>query len=627
MGILAGRSLSGMAFNPRDNEFLLGGGQDSGGIPLADMWILKQVSGSWQWERVPDVPSVAMVGPLGAQGLYSRLSYDTGSNAFLINGVGSGNYANGSYTPAASQFFALCRSGCSNAGRVTNTYATPQNSVNKVTPTATSQSFAVDTGIAVSGTTLYTGWVETGAPFDSSNCGYSHPYVNSFSGSWSGLFSPCTLIDPEPANGPAFSNSSAVQLAIMGGNLWATHGTENNAGLFPRVLAKQWNGSTWVGGELGTRNGQQIMTITGVTQGSTTTFNTSTGPLGVGNYVFISGASGGGWNAVNGVWPVTAYTGSSVTIAVNSSAFTGSFNGTVKEDIGNEFQGSTAMADVGGVPTFAFIESDNDLYRPFATTIFVDQLPSGPATIPTSLGGALNRNALGSSYANDIAMASTGTFPVVAWTEEHMTSSLLFAESSKIYVSQWNGSSWTALGGALNQSSTAWAMNAAITYMGGSPYAAWAERTVTGVPLLYVSKWNGSAWSLVGSGALNKDTNLGWAARPRLTNDGTNVYVSWVEQNQNGAPRVYASSWNGSVWTSLGGALNNDPAYGRALGNSITMFNGKPTVLFTEATPGNLGQATVKQWNGADWAVITAATTAIGGTLQKFMAISGVLLH
>ena len=60
--------------------------------------------------------------------------------------------------------------------------------MNRVSPSASNQSWAFDPAIAASGSVIYTGWVETGAPFDATSCGLHHPYIQSGSNvtTWTG---------------------------------------------------------------------------------------------------------------------------------------------------------------------------------------------------------------------------------------------------------------------------------------------------------------------------------------------------------------------------------------------------------------------------------------------------------
>jgi hypothetical protein len=91
---------------------------------------------------------------------------------------------------------------------------------------------------------------------------------------------------------------------------------------------------------------------------------------------------------------------------------------------------------------------------------------------------------------------------------------------------------WVALGGSLNTNVTDGAYDVSITYLGGQPYVAWTERSQTGNNQVLVKTWNGSGWTALGSGILNRDSITGWAEKPFLIADpgAGKLYLPWTEQ-------------------------------------------------------------------------------------------------
>jgi hypothetical protein len=89
---------------------------------------------------------------------------------------------------------------------------------------------------------------------------------------------------------------------------------------------------------------------------------------------------------------------------------------------------------------------------------------------------------------------------------------------------------------------------------------------------------------------------------PKVSNDGTNVYVAWEEQPGSGSLSMgYVKQWNGSSWSQVGGVLNADPANGSVEGIDLAVVQGAPTAIWTELSFGNLRQVYEKQWNGSTW--------------------------
>ena len=63
------------------------------------------------------------------------------------------------------------------------------------------------------------------------------------------------------------------------------------------------------------------------------------------------------------------------------------------------------------------------------------------------------------------------------------------------YVAKWNGSAWSALGSGMNDRVEALAVDGA-----GNLYAGGYFTTVAGIAANHIAKWNGSAWSALGNG-------------------------------------------------------------------------------------------------------------------------------
>lgn len=114
------------------------------------------------------------------------------------------------------------------------------------------------------------------------------------------------------------------------------------------------------------------------------------------------------------------------------------------------------------------------------------------------------------------------------------------------------GNAWTVLGSTPNSQS--YIHGSDVTVLGTTIYVTWAERTQTGNSKVYLSHWNGSAW--ISDGGVLNNTSTKDATYPSITNDGTNVWVSWAEGGVGEKPSLYSRSWDGSNLSAIYGPHN-----------------------------------------------------------------------
>jgi hypothetical protein len=147
-------------------------------------------------------------------------------------------------------------------------------------------------------------------------------------------------------------------------------------------------------------------------------------------------------------------------------------------------------------------------------------------------------------------------------------------------VAKWNGSAWSALGSGVNSNVLALAVSGSDLYVGGY------FTTAGGSAANYVAKWNGSSWSALGSG-LNSDVYA-------LAVSGSDLYVGGYFTTAGGSAANCVAKWNGSSWSALGSGLNSD-VYALAVSGSDLYVGGS----FTMAGTNSVNQ--VAKWNGSNW--------------------------
>jgi hypothetical protein len=135
------------------------------------------------------------------------------------------------------------------------------------------------------------------------------------------------------------------------------------------------------------------------------------------------------------------------------------------------------------------------------------------------------------------------------------------------FVAQWNGTKWIEVGGTTpgflqNIFEEIYAL--ALDHK-GNLYAAGEGTDASGN--LFVSKWDGVSWTELGTNGINiKDSIIGNVAIKTLTTDPTgNVYAAGQLYDGNG--NSYVAKWNGTSWIELGGTV---PGVGL---NGFTIYN------------------------------------------------------
>lgn len=336
------------------------------------------------------------------------------------------------------------------------------------------------------------------------------------------------------------------------------------------------------------------------------------------------------------------------------------------------YDGPGQIIAVGTTPTVILEEQDHSggiagNGNPYAVLCYVRQFSAGTWT--TVGGAALNS---GYSVCDGASITTDGTNIWAAFTlynplyVNNTGKNGMFFGPPQVQLWKWNGSTWTQQGASGNVAGNgctgniqnnagltepsyigtgcSHAFSTSITLLGGVPYVAFVERTTDQaiIQKLYVRSFSGGVWNTIGSSFLNKDTLAGWAYRPEITNDGTNLQIVWTEQgnpqpwvgsgfapsnSSNGQrPHIYEAQLTpGGTLTYRGGALNGDTAEGSATHPSIAIVSGQPVVTFGETRYGNARQLYAKTWNGTDWTGIGAAapSTAGGSVANGKFTVSG----
>ncbi|MEK0448207.1 MAG: hypothetical protein RL088_475, partial [Verrucomicrobiota bacterium] len=150
-------------------------------------------------------------------------------------------------------------------------------------------------------------------------------------------------------------------------------------------------------------------------------------------------------------------------------------------------------------------------------------------------------------------------------------------------IAKWNGSAWSALGSGMDGQVLALAVIGSDLYAGGS------FTTAGGVSANRIAKWNGSAWSALGTGMNN--------IVRALAVSGSDLYAggSFTSAGVVSASRI--AKWDGSAWSALGTGMNST-VRALAVSGSDLYAGGSFT------TAGGTTASFIAKWNGSAWSAL-----------------------
>ena len=181
-------------------------------------------------------------------------------------------------------------------------------------------------------------------------------------------------------------------------------------------------------------------------------------------------------------------------------------------------------------------------------------------------------------------------------------------------VAKWNGTSWSNLGTGLQTPlSPIFAKTRVLAVDGnGDLYAGGYFLTAGSTAVNSVAKWNGTSWGTLGAGTTN---GVGGEILAMAVAGNGDVYVAGGFATAGGINANNVAKWNGTAWSALGTGVN------RLVSTMAVGNNGNVYVGGHFGMAGGLNVNYVAKWNGSAW---SALGSGIGNTgLANAMAVSG----
>ncbi|MBK8099538.1 MAG: delta-60 repeat domain-containing protein [Planctomycetes bacterium] len=175
-------------------------------------------------------------------------------------------------------------------------------------------------------------------------------------------------------------------------------------------------------------------------------------------------------------------------------------------------------------------------------------------------------------------------------------------------VARWDGQAWHAM--SIGNSSDT--VRDLAVMPNGDLIAAGVFMSSSGVQLGGVARWIGSSWSSLGTGMSSPSASSREVNALVVMPDGTLV-ATGPFTSAGGTPANGIARWNGTAWSSLGSGLNG---YGTAL---EVLPNGDLVVSGVFSTAGGVHTSGgIARWNGTAWSAVNHQVQ--GGTVNRLLA-------
>ena len=194
-------------------------------------------------------------------------------------------------------------------------------------------------------------------------------------------------------------------------------------------------------------------------------------------------------------------------------------------------------------------------------------------------------------------------------------------------IARWDGSTWSVLGSGLDDiPSIVYALAVFDDGNGPALYAGGYFTSAGGVPVSSIARWDGSTWSGLGSGVATSSLSPGFVHALAVFDDGNGpaLYAGGAFSSAGGVPVSSIARWDGSTWTALGSGVDGGI---RAL---IAFDDGSGPALFTGGgftTAGGVSANRVAKWDGSSWAPLGGGMNSSVRELEVLDDGGGRALH
>lgn len=198
--------------------------------------------------------------------------------------------------------------------------------------------------------------------------------------------------------------------------------------------------------------------------------------------------------------------------------------------------------------------------------------------------------------------------------------------SNTAFIVKWDGAEWSPLGAGVDG-----AVNALVVHddgLGGGPalYAGGWFNNAGGLPASGIARWNGSAWSPLGSGVSGQSAKVLSLASIQNGPDGPSMlYAGGVFTMAGGVNVGRLAKWNGTAWSSVGSGVG--PSVSSVEVNAFALYDdgsGSGAALYVGGSFLTAGAADAKgiaKWNGSTWSGVGGGVVGEGSTGVRALTV------
>ncbi|SPE50519.1 conserved exported hypothetical protein [Verrucomicrobia bacterium] len=178
-------------------------------------------------------------------------------------------------------------------------------------------------------------------------------------------------------------------------------------------------------------------------------------------------------------------------------------------------------------------------------------------------------------------------------------------------IARWDGSAWSALGSGMGGD---YPYVYALAVSGTNLYAGGLFTTAGGVRANNIAKWDGRAWSALGSG-MNE-----YGTVEALAVSGTDLYAGGELTMAGGVPASGVAKWDGHAWSALGEGVEGNRII------ALTVNGANLDVGGGFNTAGGVVANGIAKWDGNAWSTLGSG---MGGDISyvEALAVSGTDLY